>query len=338
MTRVEFLVVYFSLMAAAFAGSIPHADAQGCPTCGGAQPDWISSATDFLEGKPVNETPLTFPPLASRLNNPRYVAELNSEKIKESDASDSKDSKSALKDQRASAKELTYITEQFPPYNFEKDGKLQGIGVDLLEMAWERMGESSLNRSVIVLLPWADGYRRALNEENTVIFSTARLPHREQLFKWAGPIGPIRNVLLAKKDKNISITAPEDLKKYRIMAVEDDSAVQMVLDRGAKLDDLILEKTSRQAIEMLQNESVDAWAYGDTAGLWLIQESGLNAGDYRVAYVLGETDYYYAFNKGIPDSLVRSFQQALDQIKGDRDKEGVSDYDRIISKYIPAML
>lgn len=337
MTRVEFLVVYLSLMAAVFAGSISLADAQGCPTCGGAQPDWISSATDFLEGKPVNETPQMFPPLASRLNNPRYVAEFDSEKTNESEASDSKESKS-LKDGGASAKDLTYITEQFPPYNFEQDGRLQGIAVDLLEMAWQRMGEGSLNRSMIALLPWADGYRRALDKENTVIFSTARLPQREQLFKWAGPIGPIRNVLLAKKDKNISIKAPEDLKKYKIMAVEDDSAVQMLLDSGAKLDDLILEKTSRQAIEMLQNESVDAWAYGDTAGLWLIQESGLNASDYRAAFVLGETDYYYAFNKGIPDSLVQSFQRALDRIKGNRDKEGVSDYDRMISRYIPAML
>lgn len=336
MTRVEFLVVCFFLMAAAFAGLMPLANAQGCPTCGGAQPDWISSATDFLEGKPVDETPQTFPPLASRLNNPRYMAEFGT--TEKSDASDSNETKSPLDDQGVSAKDLTYITEQFPPYNFEKDGKLQGIGVDLLEMAWERMGESSLNRSVIGLLPWAEGYKMALNEENAVIFSTARLPQREQLFKWAGPIGPIRNVLLAKKDKNISITAPDDLKKYKIMAVEDDSAVQMLLDRGAKLDDLILEKTSKQAIEMLQNESVDAWAYGDTAGLWLIQESGLNAGDYGVAYVLGETDYYYAFNKGIPDSLVQSFQQVLDQIKGDKDKDGVSDYDRIISKYIPAML
>jgi polar amino acid transport system substrate-binding protein len=86
-----------------------------------------------------------------------------------------------------SAKDITYLTEQYPPYNFQKDGKLQGTSVDLLEMVWERMGEN-LNKSAISILPWTEGYQRTLNENNTVLFTTARLKQREQLFKWAGPI------------------------------------------------------------------------------------------------------------------------------------------------------
>jgi polar amino acid transport system substrate-binding protein len=236
--------------------------------------------------------------------------------------------------QAPSAKDLTYITEQFPPYNFQMDGKLQGISVDLLEEVWERMGVG-LNRSVIELLPWAEGYRIALDENNTVIFSTARLPQREQLFKWAGSIGPIRNVLLVKKDKNISISSA---KEYRIGAIRDDSAVQMLLDAGLKKENLVLENTSKPIIEMLQNGSIDAWAYGDTAGIWLIQQSGASASDFKVAYVLGQIDYYYAFNKETHDPLIQSFQQAMDDIKNSRDKNGESDYERILSKYIPAML
>lgn len=239
-------------------------------------------------------------------------------------------------DQATSAKDLTYITEQFPPYNFQEDGKLQGISVDMIEMVWERMGED-LNRSIIELLPWTEGYQRALDEKNTVLFSTARLPQREQLFKWAGPIGPIRNVLLAKKDRNLNISKAEDLKNYRIGAIKEDSAVQMLLDKGLKKEDLVLEATSGQVIEMLQNNSIDAWAYGDTAGIWLIQRSGANASDYGVAYVLGQTDYYYAFNKEIPDSLVQSFQAAIDYTKSNKDANGVSDYERILAKYIPTM-
>jgi polar amino acid transport system substrate-binding protein len=239
--------------------------------------------------------------------------------------------------QTVSEKDLTYITEQFPPYNFQKDGRLQGISVDLLEKAWEIMGES-LNRTIIELLPWTEGYQRTLGEEDTVLFSTARLPEREQLFKWAGPIGPFRNVLLAKRDRNISVTNSEDLKKYKIGALKDDSAVQMLLNQGLKMEDLVLKTSSKPLIEMLQNESIDAWAYGDTAGIWLIQNSGLNTSDYRTAYILGRTDYYYAFNRETPDALVQSFQQALDSVKGNKDKEGVSDYEKIIAAYIPAML
>ncbi|VVB69672.1 Bacterial extracellular solute-binding proteins, family 3 [uncultured archaeon] len=110
-----------------------------------------------------------------------------------------------------SAKDLTYITHQFQPFNFQKDGELQGASVDLLEMAWDRMGER-LNRSIIEFLPWTEGYQRTLNEKNTVLFATARLPEREQLFKWAGPIGSDTKVLLAKKDRNLTISGPADLK------------------------------------------------------------------------------------------------------------------------------
>ncbi|MFZ3148759.1 MAG: ABC transporter substrate-binding protein [Methanothrix sp.] len=239
-------------------------------------------------------------------------------------------------DQDFSASDLTYITEQFPPYNYLEDGKLRGISVDLLEKAWENMGVN-LNRSVIQLLPWKEGYQETLDKTNIVLFSTARLPQREQLFKWAGPIGPIRNVLLAKRDKNISITAPEDLEKYRIGAINDDSAVQMLLDKGVKKEDLVLETASRPIIKMLQNGSLDAWAYGDVAGIWLIQETCANSSDFMVAYEFGQTDYYYAFNRATPDSIVQSFQQAIDRIKMNKDDKGVSDYEKILTKYIPAM-
>jgi polar amino acid transport system substrate-binding protein len=172
-----------------------------------------------------------------------------------------------------SAKDLTYITHQFPPFDFQKDGRLQGTSVDLLEMLWERMGEN-LNRSIIEFLPWTEGYQRTLNEKNTVLFATARLPERDELFKWAGPIGSDTKVLLTKKEKKITIAGSGDLKNYRIGVVRDDSAMQLLLNDGARKEDLVVGNTSKAVIEMLQNDSIDAWAYSETAGRWLIQDSG----------------------------------------------------------------
>jgi len=111
-------------------------------------------------------------------------------------------------DQSFSAKDLTYVTEQYPPYNFQQYGKLQGISVDLLEKVWERMGVD-LDRNVIKVVPWTEGYQRTLEENDTVLFTTFRLPEREKLFKWAGPVASGRDVLLVKRD-NISIEKQED--------------------------------------------------------------------------------------------------------------------------------
>lgn len=193
-----------------------------------------------------------------------------------------------------------------------------------------------LNRSDILLLPWTEGYQRALKENTTVLFSTTCLPQRKQLFKWAGPIVSCRYVLLAKLDRNVSINSPEDLEKYRIATIEDDLAVQLLMDKGLKKEDLVLGKTSAPIIEMLDNDSIDAWAYSDITGIWEIKESGRNANDYEAVYTLGNVDASLAFSKDTPDSLVQSFQQAIDYIKSHKDSSGVSDYDKILAKYIPA--
>lgn len=242
----------------------------------------------------------------------------------------------SLSSQVPSAGNLTYLTEQFPPYNLRDGGTLQGISVDLLEAMWQRMNVS-LNRSAIVLLPWSEGYRRALTENGTVLFSTARLEGREELFKWVGPIGPIRNVLLAKSDSNISIADDSDLTRYKIGAIRDDSAVQMLADRGLEEDRLVLCAEAQSIIEMLQNGSIDAWAYGDTAGLWLISEGGQNPDDFRIAYVLGTLDYYYAFDRNTPEALLLEFQNALDDIKTNKSGDGMSEYERILSHYEPVV-
>jgi polar amino acid transport system substrate-binding protein len=240
----------------------------------------------------------------------------------------------AATDQVVSAKDLIYITEQLPPYNFEKDGNVQGISVDLLEMVWDMMGED-INSSVIEVLPWSEGYQRALVENNTVLFSTGRLPEREQLFKWAGPIASGSYLLLAKKDKNINITSQEDLEKLKILAVEEDIAVQMLLDEGLKNENIVLEKTSDPIIDMLKNGSGDAWACNEITGIWEIQESGENVSDYEAVYLLGHAEAFIAFNKRIPDSLVQSFQQSIDYIMSNEDPDGMTDYEKIVAKYVP---
>jgi polar amino acid transport system substrate-binding protein len=234
-------------------------------------------------------------------------------------------------DKAVSAKDLTYITERLPPYNYQEDGRLKGISVDLLEMVWDKMG-ISLNRSIIKLLPWTEGYERALNENNTVLFSTGQTAEREKLFKWAGPIESGRLVLLAKVDKTIDIAAPEDLKKYRIGGIENDIAMQMLLDKGLKKEDIVLETNSTPIIEMLENGTIDAWAYNDIAGFWLLQQSGANASDYKAAYVLGLANVYLAFNNRTSDNLVQSFQQAIDNIKSNKDQKGVTDYEKVLYK------
>jgi polar amino acid transport system substrate-binding protein len=236
--------------------------------------------------------------------------------------------------QNISASDLTYITEQFPPINYVEDGELMGISVDLLEKIFDRMGADT-DRSSIQVLLWDEGYRKALDEENTVIFATARIPERESLFKWVGPIAPSDKAIFARKDSKITIETGEDLLDLRIGVVRNDSAVQLVQDAGLDLEDLVQENDPSTLIEMLENDTIDAWAYGTLAAPWLFRDSGADPEDFEAVYILGEVEDYYAFNINTSDSLVQEFQDALDNVKQELNEDGTNDYQKILYKYIP---
>ncbi len=240
-------------------------------------------------------------------------------------------------DQPAPAKDLVYITEQFPPFSYQEDGKLQGISVDLLE---KMLGHTNttLNRSEIKVLPWAQGYQMALQDNNTVIFSTGRIPEREALFKWVGPISPTKAVLFALKEKHIKINSSGDLKALKIGVIKDSAEGPLVIKAGASPSNLVERNNSTELIDMLKAGTIDAWAYPDLVGIWLADKAGLNASEYEIVYQLDNgTPLYYAFNRNISNSTVQSFQQALIQTKKGKEASGVSDFEMVLYRYLPAL-
>jgi hypothetical protein len=57
-----------------FISSSAQATLANCPACMGEQPDWTQSATAFLDGKPLQDTPSTMSgPLQARLLNAQIM-------------------------------------------------------------------------------------------------------------------------------------------------------------------------------------------------------------------------------------------------------------------------
>ena len=79
---------------------------------------------------------------------------------------------------------LRIYTENSPPANYLAGGRLQGLSVEIVR---EILRRRNIPDS-IEMVPWARGYALALNQPNVALFSTTRLPQREKLFKWVGPI------------------------------------------------------------------------------------------------------------------------------------------------------
>ncbi|MDD5712121.1 MAG: transporter substrate-binding domain-containing protein [Smithellaceae bacterium] len=228
---------------------------------------------------------------------------------------------------------LTFMTEQYPPFNFEENGSPQGIAVDLLAEIMKK-ANVEFSRSDIHLKSWTTGYQAALNNKNTAVFSTTRTPERERLFRWVGPIAPTKIVVIARKDRALKINTFADLKKLRIAALCDDIGEQLLLRGKIKNNRIIVKEKADDVIRLLEAGKVDAWAYEETAGMWLIKHLASNPGNFESIYPLGEGELYYAFNRQTSESVIQTMGMALDELKKEKTKDGYSIYEKVFDHYL----
>ncbi len=228
-----------------------------------------------------------------------------------------------------SADDIKFATEIYPPFNFEQDGQLQGISVDLLVAMLAKIN-SSQTRADIQLWPWARGYQAALHNADACIFACTRTAEREDKFKWVGPIAPTTVALTARKDSNIKIDSLNDVKQYKVGVVIDDVGQQLLKDAGLKqsLQPLGGKNAIIKSIQKLDIKRIDLLAYEENVVKWEVKNNNLNPADYETVYVLKEGELYYAFNKDADSALIAQLQKALDEIKAS------GQYQQIVDKYL----
>lgn len=222
---------------------------------------------------------------------------------------------------------LVLLTENFPPYNMAKNGKnfaqdanIEGIAVDVLRETFKR---ADIAYSMTLRFPWERIYNLALNNPGYGVFVTARVPEREALFKWVGPLGPDDWVLLARANSPIVLTSLEQARQYRIGAYKDDAIALSLQAQG--LAPVIVLRDQDNA-RKLQAGQIDLWATGDPAGQFLARQVGISG--FKTVLRFNKAELYLALNKDVPDEVVAKLQVALDQLRA----EGA--VDKINAKYL----
>lgn len=211
---------------------------------------------------------------------------------------------------------LTFITEEYPPYNYRQNDRLEGISIELLERIFAET-DTALSREDVLYYPWARGYDTALSEPGTVLFSTTRTEQREELFQWVGPIATNRVKLIARRDSDIQLNDIEDAIDggYRIAVIREDIGAQRLQEAGVPDSQVHAAISNVSALRMLERGRVDLWAYGEDVAFWLMEEEGLPATDFAPVLTISESDLYYALHRDTDPSLVARMQAALDRLR-----------------------
>lgn len=228
---------------------------------------------------------------------------------------------------RAADTSLVLLTENFPPYNMAKNGKnfaqdenIHGIAVDIVREIFKR---ADISYSLTLRFPWERIYKLALENPGYGVFVMARLPEREALFKWVGPIGPDDWIMLARADSKIALNSLEQARQYKIGAYKGDAIAETLGKQG--LNPIVVLRDQDNA-KKLVNGQIDLWATGDPAGRYLARQEGVN--DLKTVLRFNSAELYLALNKDVPDDVVARLQKALDELR----KEGA--VDAIMARYL----
>ena len=208
--------------------------------------------------------------------------------------------------------DLTILTENLPPLNYVKDGKLVGPSVEIVKEIQRRVG----SRETIQVYPWARAYKLALEDENVVLFSTTHTKERDDKFKWVGPLATKRDILVAKKGLGIKINNLEDAKKVgRIGTLRDDTREILLKGQGfSNLEPVSDEQLNAQKLVLGR---IDLWAYKIPGLRTVCELSGVDYSELEEVYHLREIDVSIAFSKKTSDSIVAKWKNAFDEMLAD---------------------
>ena len=166
--------------------------------------------------------------------------------------------------------QIHLLTENFPPYNMAVDGKnyardanIEGIAADIVREMFKR---AEVGYTLTLRFPWERVYKTALETPGYGAFVMARLPEREALFKWVGPIGPDDWVLLARGDSTINLTSLAQARAYRVGAYKGDAIAEHLEEQGLQPSLALRDQVN---VERRQSGDIDLWATGDPAGVYL---------------------------------------------------------------------
>lgn len=224
------------------------------------------------------------------------------------------------------AQELTVVTATWAPYNMEENGVVTGIGTEIVQATLKKAGI----KAEIKLYPWARAYRIATKEPNTMIYTIIKLPERAHLFKWVGPMVPVKSVLhKLRKRTDIVLNSLEDAKGYRIATTRDAAGHQFLLKRGFKdIKHIQAQNTNQRSVMLLIKERVDLESSVELNFMYEAKRQGFPYSRVEQAWVLFENEGYIAFSPSTPDHVVNRVRLAFEKIRA----AGI--VDAILGKYL----
>lgn len=215
----------------------------------------------------------------------------------------------------ANAREIQIVTEDWPPFSYEENGKITGFSVELVKALQTETGI----QGKISIYPWKRALYIATEEENTLLMTPARTAKREKLFHWVGPIAPRSVSLIKLKSRtDIKIDTLEDAKKYIIGAVLGFATTNQLIAQGFENNTHIEQvPTPVMNVRKLFNDRVELILMLESEFVWISKRHGFDHNNAEIALIIPQPvkELYIAFSKNTSQGIVDDFRDAFEKLK-----------------------
>ena len=207
---------------------------------------------------------------------------------------------------------LKLYTEDSPPSSYMENDRLKGLSVEIVQEILRRIGRSD----PISMVPWGRGYKLARTDPDTALFSTTRVPERETVFSWVGPLYRQRWGFYRWKGSGVEAMDMDAARRVtRIGTYSQDAKMQYLQTQG--FNNLVPTNMNINNIRHLQQGNIDLWASSDFNMPFLAREAGMSPDQLELTSVFHTVENYIVFSKGTSPHVIRLWQKVLDEMKED---------------------
>jgi polar amino acid transport system substrate-binding protein len=225
---------------------------------------------------------------------------------------------------------LRIVTEELPPYNMTRDGRMTGMSTEVVEAVLKEVGIQASIHS----MPWARAYELALNDSNVLIYSIARTPERESLFQWVGAIAPTKWFLYSLAERPVRLNSLADARGHQIATVNQDVGEQYLVSKGFRIgEELQSSNKYEHNYRKLKVDHVEMWISNELNALYLTRQNGEDPDQVLIRSLplpelSSDEGLSMAFSLKTPADTVQKFRAGLETIR----RNGV--YDAIVRKWL----
>ncbi len=208
---------------------------------------------------------------------------------------------------------ITMQAVVYPPLVYEVDGEVRGVAPEVVRAIQRELGAAD----PLVIVPWLRGYELVQSGRRQALFAIVRIPEREKLFKWVGPIFSEGDYFFQRRGAGLKVRTLEDARRVARIAVRRDGYTHQAL-KAKEFVNLDVGPSYDSSYRKLLQRRVDLVLMGERTYSYMVRKAGLNPGDFeRTDCRFAESSAWLAFSRDIPDETIARWQAALDKLKAD---------------------